>query len=313
MVVPTTGRPAAINGDVSVGLFPKLQLSVHEVELGNAEWAALPNMLEAQRISVSPSFSNLIRGEVILDGIEVTGVTLNLEQPADGPGNWVFGEQQNNQQAPADEDSASPLEIRNLSIFDTDIHFRGAESETPLTLSISSLRVQSGDEALEAQGTLMFQDQRFDLEIESDPVETFLNDDEVFGGNFAISAGESLEVEAGLERQGSTWRVHDIKAGVAESQLTGELTIDAAGEVPNYEASVSLLFGSEVHQRLAQTTALSTFRRCSFTDSPAGIRGRCRLLCACFTGFTRRNRSVCRPGDIGAGTAAEPQSSGTVW
>lgn len=245
-----TGRPAAIHGDVSVGLFPRLQLSVHEVELGNAQWAASPNMLEARRISVSPSFSDLIRGQVVLNGIAVSGGILNLEQRADGPGNWAFNDQQDNQPAPANEESASRLEIRNVSVVDTNIHFRNAESETPLTLSIPSLQVRSDDDALEAQGSLMFRDQTVDLEVKTDPVETFLNDESVFRGNLAVSAGENLEVEAGLERQGSAWRVHDIKAGVAESQLTGELTIVTAGEVPN--------LGGQLHSLRFDVAALQT-------------------------------------------------------
>lgn len=51
---------------------------------------------------------------------------------------------------------------------------------------------------------------------------------------------------------------HEIAQRWIEIQVlyllgTRTVSMQAAGEVPNYEASVSLLFGSEVHQRLAQT------------------------------------------------------------
>lgn len=254
-----TGRPAVVHGDVSVGLFPKLQLAVHQVELGNPQWAATPNMLEAQRISVSPSFTHLIRGEVVLDDIELAGLILNLEQRADAPANWVFTERQGDQQASADETTGSPIEVRSLSVSDTNIHFRGAEAETPLTFTILTLELQSDNEALETQGAVMFQEQRFELEFKSDPVEAFLNDDEVFDADFSISAGESLTIDARLERQGTAWRVYEIETALAESQLSGELTVDTAGDVPN--------LGGQLHSARLDVAALQAGQEESGGDS----------------------------------------------
>lgn len=39
---------------------------------------------------------------------------------------------------------------------------------------------------------------------------------------------DSLEIAASMERQGSEWRLHDIDAALADSQLTGELAMDIA-------------------------------------------------------------------------------------
>lgn len=195
----STGRSAAIHGDVSVDLFPKPKLSLDEVELENAEWAASSHMFRAQRVSVSPSLIDLIQGQVVLDNLEIIGSTLNLEQRADAPANWVFGNDQTSRQAQADENARSPLDIHSLSISETDIRYRNAETETPLVVSISSLQVQADDEGLKTQATLSFRERRFDLIAQTDPVRSFVNDRQVFGGDLSLSSGESsLESSFGI-------------------------------------------------------------------------------------------------------------------
>ena len=229
-VEKATGRSVAIHGDVEISLFPRPQLSLNELELDNPEWAASPHMLEAQRVIVSPSLSNLLQGEVVLEAIEFFDSTLNLEQRAD--------------------------------------------AETPLEVSVSSLKMQADDETLHTQATLTFQQHRFELEADTDPIAAFIGDAQAFGGEFSLSSGESLltstfeipqapslarlqasmelslqnlaewsqslglprvaldslEIAASMERQGSEWRLHDIDAAVADSQLTGELAMDTADE-----------------------------------------------------------------------------------
>src|SRR6056297_3454355 len=70
----TTGRSAAINGAVTVDLFPTPRLSLHDVELDNPSWATSPRMFTAQRVSVSPSLGDLVRGELLLEGIAIEGL-----------------------------------------------------------------------------------------------------------------------------------------------------------------------------------------------------------------------------------------------
>ncbi|CAM4014444.1 AsmA family protein [Vreelandella rituensis] len=276
-----TGRSTAIHGDVGISLFPRPQLSLHEIELDNPEWAVSPQMLKAQRVSVSPSLSDLIQGEVVLDNIEIAGSTLNLERRAEAPANWMFDDAQANRQA-TDEGTPSSLDIRNLSLSDSEVRYWTAEADTPLELSVSSLQMQADDETLHTQATLTFQQRRFELQAQTDPIEAFIDDAQAFGGEFTLSSGESqftstfevpqapvldrleangelslhnladwaqwlelpqfeldsLEIAARLERQDSEWRLHDIDTAIAESQITGELTMDTAGKVPSIDGQL---------------------------------------------------------------------------
>lgn len=187
-----TGRSVAIHGDVGITLFPRPTLSLHEIEVANPEWAASPHMLEAQRLSVSPSLGALIQGQIVLGDIEIAGATLHLEQRDDAPGNWVLGDKQANRQAQADEDVTSPVDIHHLSVSESKVHYRAAEADTPLTLSISSLQMHADDQTLHTQGTLAFQGRRFELEAQTDPIGAFMNDARAFGGELSLGSGESL-------------------------------------------------------------------------------------------------------------------------
>lgn len=273
-----TGRTVAIHGDVEISLFPQPQLSLHEFELDNPEWAESPHMLEAQRISVTPSLGDLLQGDMVLEDIAVTGSTLNLEQRAEGSSSWTLGDdEQTNQQTQAEESNASPVDFRNLSVSESEVRYWPAETQTPLDIAISSLQLQADDEALHTQATLTFQQKEFELEAQTDPIAAFLDDAQAFEGNASLSSGdsllsstfelpqapafdhfkastelslnnlaewsqwlelpqvelESLEIAAQLERQGSEWRLHEIDTAVANSQVTGELTMDTAGETPS--------------------------------------------------------------------------------
>ena len=279
-----TGRTVAIHGDVEISLFPQPQLSLHEFELDNPEWAESPHMLEAQRISITPSLGDLLQGDMVLEDIAVTGSTLNLEQRAEGSSNWTLGDdEQTNQQTQAEESNASPVDFRNLSVSESEVRYWPAETQTPLDIAISSLQLQADDEALHTQATLTFQQKEFELEAQTDPIATFLDDAQAFEGNASLSSGDSLltstfelpqapafdhfkastelslnnlaewsqwlelpqveleglEIAAQLERQGSEWRLFDIDTAVANSQVSGELTMDTAGETPRLSGQLN--------------------------------------------------------------------------
>ncbi len=216
-----TGRSVAIHGDVGITLFPRPTLSLHEIEVANPEWAASPRMLEAQRISVSPSLGALIQGEVVLDDIEIAGATLHLEQRVDTPGNWVLGDGQEDPQPPSEEETTSPLKAHHLSVSESEVHYRAAEAETPLTLSISLLQMHADDQTLHTQAALTFQGRRFELEARTGPIDAFMDHAQAFGGELSLGSGESLFT--------GTFEVPEAPAG-ERLQAEGELSLHNLAE-----------------------------------------------------------------------------------
>ena len=217
----TTGRSAAIHGAVTVDLFPTPRLSVHDVELDNPSWATSPRMFTAQRVSVSPSLGDLVRGELVLEGIAIEGLTLNLEQRPEAPGNWLFVDKaasppSQGGEPPSEGATASPLRIRHLSVSESEIRYLPAESDTPLELTLRSLEMQADDDTLHSQAALTFQEQPFALQAETDSLGAFMDEAQAFAGEFSLSADES--------RLSATFEVPEAPA-LTRFQADGELSV----------------------------------------------------------------------------------------
>ncbi|QTP60842.1 AsmA family protein [Billgrantia antri] len=188
-VEETTGRQVAVRGDVGIDLFPRPQLTLEDVTLDNPDWAEAEHLLEARRITLTPALGDLLRGQVSWDEAGVSDATLNLEQRADAPGNWHFDTGREERQT--QEDSASRLPLRQLSIADSQVHYRAAQAEIPLEFSLSSLEIQADDEALHTEAMLSFRERRFELEADTDPIANFTNAAQAFTGDVSLSSEES--------------------------------------------------------------------------------------------------------------------------
>jgi len=223
-VEQATGRSVAIEGDVKVDFLPRPEISLHEIKLGNPEWATSPYMLEAQRLSVSPSFVDLLDGEFVLDAVEMAGPTLSLEQRRDGPGNWVFKAMQQGetgQPSASDDESALPVIIRRLSLSDAQVRYRAPEADAPTELMIPSLQIQRDDASLDTEATLTFRDRRFHLEARTDSLETLLGNTKPFGGEISLGSDE--------DRLTGTFTLPDLPS-LASLQADAELSVAATAD-----------------------------------------------------------------------------------
>jgi hyperosmotically inducible periplasmic protein len=68
-------------------LFPRPQLALHQLEISNPEWAAADNLLNAEKVTLTPSLIYLLKGEMRLEKLNFSDSTLNLEQRANAPVN----------------------------------------------------------------------------------------------------------------------------------------------------------------------------------------------------------------------------------
>ncbi|NMT64810.1 AsmA family protein [Marinobacter orientalis] len=195
-VEQTTGRSVAIEGDVKVDFLPRPEISLHGIRIGNPQWATSPHMLEARRLSVSPSLIDLLTGKLVLDVVEMAGLTLHLEQRRDAPGNWVSGdttERETVQSSASDEEPALPVIIRHFSLSDAQVRYRAPEADAPAELTIQSLQIQRNQAFLDTEATLTFRDRRFHLEARTDPLERLLDKTQPFGGEISVgSEGDRL-------------------------------------------------------------------------------------------------------------------------
>lgn len=107
-VSEATGRPFAINGDLSLtwhaaqtpaagwrNWLPWPRLTAQQVTLGNPSWAqAAPNMAEIGRITFSLDPLPLLRHQIVIPSLLLDSPSLTLERTADGKNNWSVQSEQ---------------------------------------------------------------------------------------------------------------------------------------------------------------------------------------------------------------------------
>ena len=149
-VQKATGRTLTINGDMAIhwGLSPRL--SLNDISLSNAPFDTAGPMVQAKTIDLKMAFLPLIFGDVVIDGLDVGGMTVRLTMDPKGNTNWTLSPPAPQQtpntdaQTPASstKPSAAPhLVIRNLSIRDSVVVFtdQRTNTKTEETLDIANL------------------------------------------------------------------------------------------------------------------------------------------------------------------------------
>lgn len=138
----TTGRDAAIEGDLSWDIGFPLAISVDGFRLANAEWSSRPNMVTVGEGSVAVAVLPLIKGELQVASLHLKNVDILLETGADGRNNWTF---QADQAQPDDGGggSASMPSVREVDIQDATITYHDVPSGQTLTSQIKRFDVRS--------------------------------------------------------------------------------------------------------------------------------------------------------------------------
>ncbi len=86
-----TGRDLAINGGLSLSVFPTLAVSARDVSFSNAPWAASRAMARLDRIDFRLRLLPLLSGRVEIASFVLEGPQIYLETDKQGHGNWDFG------------------------------------------------------------------------------------------------------------------------------------------------------------------------------------------------------------------------------
>jgi len=273
-----TGRSLSIDGDLSLGLFPRPLATVNALTLENPGWAEAPRMLQIERISVRPSLWAALRGQVVLEEVKIKAPRLNLQARADGTTNWNFPGLEG---SPPDAGSGTALAVRELSLRDARIHYR-THDRSSLALSIPSLQLEDDGESTTVRASMTFREKTFDLEAQADSLRRLTGSGGGFSGELAmhaeggrLNAGfdlasapqlapahvdwalelqnltdwsrwagqpavdlQTLKISSRLDHEASRWRFTGIETVFAGSRVNGELELDTGGQAPVLSASL---------------------------------------------------------------------------
>jgi AsmA family protein len=206
LVSARLGREFQIAGDLDVDLSLHPRITLTDVRLANPPWASDEPMLVVPRAEAVIDLPALVKGEIRLPEVSLSGPSLRLETRPDGPPNWRFMRRPS---LPPNIPEIGRLQIANASI-DYLAHGSGRRVAASLTQVTGSTGGTNGKMALAANGTLA--GERLDLQLSGPPA-------------------------AQLETAARPYPVA-LSLRLGESDLAGDLTLELGKEVPGISATL---------------------------------------------------------------------------
>lgn len=139
------GAAVRIEGDLGWQVWPSLGLKAGDIHITQPPGFPETDFLSVAKVSFSTQTAPLLRKEIKIDAIELSGVKIHLIRTEQGLENWtLFAEAQSQTQSDADSGSqtesaqsisASQLELDILQLSDVDILFEDLQAGQKLELS----------------------------------------------------------------------------------------------------------------------------------------------------------------------------------
>ncbi|MFT6836481.1 MAG: hypothetical protein ACJA0H_002532 [Francisellaceae bacterium] len=86
-----SGRNLTLNGDISWSILPTVSLQVNNGVVSNPKnFSKMGNFATFDKVTASVQLLPLLRGEVKINSLKYSGVTINLKRLEDGEDNWHF-------------------------------------------------------------------------------------------------------------------------------------------------------------------------------------------------------------------------------
>ena len=149
-----TGRDLKIRGSVSVSLFPQIAVVARQVSLSNPDWAADPDFIEAERLSIAIRWAPLLQQRVVIDNVSLTDAVLSLQAAPVGKrlkANWVMAPLTVDA-TPATSDNALAIDLKQIELNRVQIRYRDDSGSIIRTAYVNRLNVVESDAQSRWQG-----------------------------------------------------------------------------------------------------------------------------------------------------------------
>jgi AsmA family protein len=276
-IAKETGRELAIDGGLKLHLGLRPRAIVRDMRFGNAGWASGPNMAEIQHLEVQFDLLALARGRWVFHDLLVRGASFHLERDASGRANWELGAGPDEPPLQMDirslviedsrltlQDHARDVEL-NAAITSAAPAGRDGNSRVLTFEGTGSIQGQALELRLRGGSLLGLREQQ-----EAYPLEATIRIGEteatvagtvhgavrpdrlslklqISGPNAAVLAPilniplpstRPYTLSGDLVREGDVWRFDDFGGVVGDSDLTGSVSVDVAGERPRMVADL---------------------------------------------------------------------------
>ncbi len=262
-----TGRDLAIDGDITLSLFPRPRATATGIRLSNAEGGSEADAITIDAASVQISWFPLLSGTLDVRQVHATGVRVLVEETASGRSSLAF---EPTDASPSDSDPVAPpdiIDVRNITIVVRDgdetaydvehVTFSPDGLEGPTGVSFAArlgaervsgtgtlgnlfalgepapfplaLSINVGDATLSADGTIRDFDTTPQLDLGIKAAGPSL-------AGFARSLGADIaattpfDMAARINGPVDRIRVDEIAFTSGRTALAGSITLDATGE-----------------------------------------------------------------------------------
>lgn len=147
-IAEATGLQIAIEGDLSLSLFPSIELEINDASVANSAGFGEEPLARLEQARIRAKWSPLLGGHLVVERILLRGLTLNLIRNVQGHGNW---EQQTAATSADPPSTADPGGPRIYPVVYTE-STAGAAGPSPIdrvsinTVEITDSRVQWTDQ-----------------------------------------------------------------------------------------------------------------------------------------------------------------------
>src|ERR1700722_8932664 len=143
-VKTSTGRELNLQGDIKLSVFPWIALNLGPLSLGNPRGFGSDPFLSIQHTALRVKLLPLLRKELQIGRIEISGLDLRLKTDAAGKGNWEdFGQKQDSAAPPASGQSGASLQsLDGVAIKDSRLSYN-AMTLSKLNLDVGKVSQQS--------------------------------------------------------------------------------------------------------------------------------------------------------------------------
>lgn len=270
-----TGRHVEIKGafDLSISFSPSIV--AEDISIANAPWGSRAEMLKARRLEVKVGLFPIISGKVEAQRLVLDGADLLLETDAEGKSNWPVMTSTTD----ADQSellAADTLEIKDSLITLVDgrtkktrtlkidsaaggldhasntlaLDAQGLLNQLPMTAKLAvgrkgpkaplKVELAAGDALLNLDGTVDRPADFDGLDVAmklSAPTLTTLG--ALAGTGDLPKAVGPVTFEGQLKGGGARYDVAGLKASFGQSQLSGDLSVDATPDIPRLKGSLA--------------------------------------------------------------------------
>ncbi len=143
-------RQVAIDGDIGLRLGLTTALAVDGVSVANAPWASDPQMLTVDDFAAEVAVLPLLRGDIEIKGLRLSGARILLERNEAGEANWEFTARDPAGEAdrpapdgPSDGEVTIPI-VQEVTLEDVRVTFRDATTAQDIEVALDSVRL-TGD------------------------------------------------------------------------------------------------------------------------------------------------------------------------